>query len=183
MPPDPHHRSASLLTAPWSRHPLGEIPHAPGNTTLFHVRSPGRGLIEITREVRAWVAAQGLRAGLLTIFCRHTSASLLIQENAAPEVRSDIEAFFEELAPEDASRYAHDDEGADDMPAHLRTARQQCPRCFTSTAVDDVRRVGQPSSVGSPVDLSLGQAKHMRVVLQGCAAWMPESRAGAPEKR
>ncbi len=60
--------------------------------------------------------------GLLTIFCRHTSASLLIQENAAPEVRQDLEAFFAAIAPEDPARYAHDDEGPDDMPAHLRTA-------------------------------------------------------------
>ena len=64
-------------------------------------------------------------SGLLTIFCQHTSASLLIQENAAPEVRTDIEAYFARLAPEDASAYAHDDEGIDDMPAHLRTALTQ----------------------------------------------------------
>jgi secondary thiamine-phosphate synthase enzyme len=94
-------------------------------THTLHVRSPGRGLIEITREIRAWVATQGLRTGLLTLFCRHTSASLLIQENAAPEVRTDLEAFFEQLAPEDPSRYGHDDEGPDDMPAHLRTALTQ----------------------------------------------------------
>ena len=56
------------------------------------------------------------------MFCRHTSASLLIQENAAPEVRDDLEAFFEAIAPEDKSRYAHDDEGPDDMPAHIRSA-------------------------------------------------------------
>jgi secondary thiamine-phosphate synthase enzyme len=66
-----------------------------------------------------------MRTGLLTVFCRHTSASLLIQENAAPEVRTDLLAFFEQLAPEDATRYAHDDEGPDDMPAHLRTALTQ----------------------------------------------------------
>lgn len=94
-------------------------------THTLRVRSPNRGLIEFTREVRAWVAAQGMRTGLLTLFCRHTSASLLIQENAAPEVRSDLEAFFEQLAPEDPTRYAHDDEGPDDMPAHLRTALTQ----------------------------------------------------------
>jgi secondary thiamine-phosphate synthase enzyme len=94
-------------------------------THTLRIHSPGRGLIEITREVRAWVAAQGLRAGLLTLFCRHTSASLLIQENAAREVRSDLEAFFAQIAPEDPSRYAHDDEGPDDMPAHLRTALTQ----------------------------------------------------------
>src|SRR5689334_7066633 len=94
-------------------------------THTLRVSSPGRGLVEFTREVRAWAAEQGIRAGLLTLFCRHTSASLLIQENAAPEVRSDLEAFFAQLAPEDASRYAHDDEGPDDMPAHIRTALTQ----------------------------------------------------------
>lgn len=91
----------------------------------LHFRTQGRGLYEITREVAAWTGRQGLATGLLTLFCRHTSASLLIQENAAPEVRSDLEAFFETLAPEDPSRYAHDDEGPDDMPAHLRTALTQ----------------------------------------------------------
>ncbi len=91
-------------------------------THTLHVPTRGRGLIEITNEIRAWVDKQGIRAGLLTVFCKHTSASLLIQENAAPEVRSDLEAFFDQLAPEDPSRYAHDDEGPDDMPAHLKTA-------------------------------------------------------------
>lgn len=85
-------------------------------------RTAGRGLIEITREIEGWVARQGMQAGLLTLFCRHTSASLLIQENAAPEVRDDLQAFFERLAPEDPSLYLHDDEGPDDMPAHLRAA-------------------------------------------------------------
>ena len=63
--------------------------------------------------------------GLLTLFCRHTSASLLIQENAAPEVRSDLESFFECIAPEDPRLYAHDDEGPDDMPSHIRAALTQ----------------------------------------------------------
>jgi secondary thiamine-phosphate synthase enzyme len=81
-----------------------------------------RGLHEITPAVAGWVARQGLERGLLTLFCRHTSASLLIQENAAPEVRADLEAYFAALAPEDPGRYRHDDEGPDDMPAHLRTA-------------------------------------------------------------
>ena len=83
--------------------------------------TPGAGLHEFTDEVAAWVAAQGLDEGLLTLFCRHTSASLLIQENAAPAVRRDMAAFFARLAPE-SDRYEHDDEGPDDMPAHLRTA-------------------------------------------------------------
>lgn len=86
------------------------------------VQTRRRGLLEITGEVSAWCGRQGMTTGLLTLFCRHTSASLLIQENAAPEVRTDLEAFFETIAPEDPTRYAHDDEGPDDMPAHLRTA-------------------------------------------------------------
>lgn len=65
-----------------------------------------------------------MQSALLTVFCRHTSASLLIQENAAPEVRTDIEAYFERIAPESSS-YLHDDEGPDDMPAHLRAALTQ----------------------------------------------------------
>jgi secondary thiamine-phosphate synthase enzyme len=78
--------------------------------------------MEITEEVRAWLASQGVTTGLLTLFCRHTSASLLIQENAAPEVRRDLERFFSALAPEDPRRYEHDNEGPDDMPGHLRSA-------------------------------------------------------------
>ena len=82
----------------------------------------GRGLVEVTRAVTDWVAGCALETGLLTLFCRHTSASLIIQENAADEVRSDLEAYFERIAPEDPRRYAHDDEGPDDMPAHIRAA-------------------------------------------------------------
>jgi secondary thiamine-phosphate synthase enzyme len=66
-----------------------------------------------------------LSTGLLTVFCAHTSASLLIQENAAPEVRSDLTAFFDRLVPEEPGRYNHDDEGPDDMPAHIRSALTQ----------------------------------------------------------
>ena len=80
----------------------------------------GSGLVEITRHVADWVAQQRIDDGLLTVFCRHTSASLLINENAAPAVRRDLEAYFAAIAPQDA-RYEHDDEGPDDMPAHLRT--------------------------------------------------------------
>ena len=84
----------------------------------------GQGLFEFTDRAGAWLAEQRMREGLLTIFCRHTSASLLIQENAAPAVQRDIAAFFARIAPEDAA-YEHDDEGPDDMPAHLRTALTQ----------------------------------------------------------
>jgi secondary thiamine-phosphate synthase enzyme len=86
------------------------------------VRTERQGLLDLTDDIARWVAAQGMDEGLLTIFCRHTSASLLIQENAAPEVRHDIERYFARVAPEDPSAYTHNDEGADDMPAHLRTA-------------------------------------------------------------
>ncbi|RQS61535.1 YjbQ family protein [Burkholderia sp. Bp8963] len=89
------------------------------------VEARGRGLVEFTPQVRAFVEQQSIRTGLLTVFCRHTSASLLIQENADPSVRRDLERYFDALAPEDSSRYEHDTEGPDDMPAHLRTALTQ----------------------------------------------------------
>jgi secondary thiamine-phosphate synthase enzyme len=85
------------------------------------VDTPGPGLHEISRPVAAWVAAQGMTTGLLTLFCRHTSASLVIQENADPDVRRDLEDYVAQLAPESPA-YRHQDEGSDDMPAHLRAA-------------------------------------------------------------
>ena len=91
-------------------------------TTLLQIRTAGRGLTDITREIHAWVASESMTTGLLTVFCRHTSASLLIQENAAPEVRRDLEAFFSRIAPDSDALYEHSEEGPDDMPAHLRTA-------------------------------------------------------------
>jgi secondary thiamine-phosphate synthase enzyme len=87
--------------------------------------TPGPGLVEITEELANWLAAEKISTGLLTVFCRHTSASLLIQENADPDVRFDLERFFEALAPRDPARYVHADEGPDDMPAHVRTALTQ----------------------------------------------------------
>jgi secondary thiamine-phosphate synthase enzyme len=93
--------------------------------SVLRVRAPRRGLHEFTADVSRWLATQDVRNGLLTLFCRHTSASLLIQENAARAVRSDLEKFFDELAPEGAHLYEHDDEGPDDMPAHLKTALTQ----------------------------------------------------------
>ena len=91
----------------------------------IEVATERQGLVEISGEVARWTAAQAMSEGLLTLFCRHTSASLLIQENAAREVRGDLEAYFARIAPEDPELYAHDDEGPDDMPAHLRTALTQ----------------------------------------------------------
>lgn len=94
-------------------------------TATFEIATEGPGLVEITGRVGAWVAAQSFAAGLLTLFVRHSSASLLVQENAAPEVRADLEAFFCRLVPEGRALYRHDEEGPDDMPAHIRAALTQ----------------------------------------------------------
>lgn len=92
---------------------------------MLEIETKGPSLVEMTDRVRRWVGEQGMEDGLLTLFCRHTSASLLIQENAAPEVKDDLIAFFARIAPEETGRYRHDDEGPDDMPAHLRAALTQ----------------------------------------------------------
>jgi len=84
-----------------------------------------REIKEVTREIAAWVASQGIGSGLLTVFIPHTSASLLIQENYSPDVRRDLADFLARLAPEEPSRYRHNDEGPDDMPAHLKSALTQ----------------------------------------------------------
>jgi len=91
------------------------------SSVLLPIRASRRGLHEITPEVRDFVRDSGISEGLLTVFCLHTSASLLIQENAAPAAARDLEAYFERLAPE-GGPYEHEDEGPDDMPAHLRSA-------------------------------------------------------------
>lgn len=87
--------------------------------TELVVATPGQGLHEFTRQIAAWVAETGIAEGLLTLFIRHTSASLVIQENAAPAARRDMERFLARIAPEDFP-YEHDEEGPDDCPAHLR---------------------------------------------------------------
>lgn len=91
----------------------------------FRVSSRGPGLFEFTAEVETWLRQTGIRDGLLTLFCRHTSASLLVQENADPDVRTDLLRFFARIAPEDPHAYIHTIEGSDDMPAHLRAALTQ----------------------------------------------------------
>ena len=92
----------------------------------IEVATPGRGMVEITDPVGRWVARQGVGTGLLTLWCRHTSASLLVQENASPDVRADLEEFFRRIVPEGgAGLYRHADEGPDDMPAHIRAALTQ----------------------------------------------------------
>ena len=94
-------------------------------TQTLVVETRGPGLTEITGPVRRFVAEQARPQGLLTLWCRHTSASLLVQENASPDVRADLLDFFATLAPHVRGRYRHDDEGPDDMPAHLRSALTQ----------------------------------------------------------
>jgi secondary thiamine-phosphate synthase enzyme len=89
-------------------------------TLAFETR--GRGLVEITRPVAGWLAESGLATGLLTLFVRHTSASLVIQENADPDVRADLDRFFARLVPDGDALFRHRDEGPDDMPAHVRAA-------------------------------------------------------------
>jgi secondary thiamine-phosphate synthase enzyme len=91
----------------------------------LEVATRGKGLYPFTREAAKWVAATGVQAGLLTIFLQHTSASLIIQENADPDVVLDLADYFERLAPENDRRYRHTTEGSDDMPAHIRAALTQ----------------------------------------------------------
>lgn len=90
--------------------------------TLLHIQTPGQGLLEITERVRDLVAAANVREGLCTVFIRHTSASLIIQENADPSARRDLEAWMKRLVPEGDPLYTHNDEGPDDMPAHVKAA-------------------------------------------------------------
>ena len=91
----------------------------------IEVSTAGPGLYEVTAEIAVWQRKLAIAEGLLTVFCRHTSASLLIQENADPDVRADLKAFFERIAPEDRGLYRHDAEGPDDMPSHIRSALTQ----------------------------------------------------------
>ncbi len=90
--------------------------------TTIQVSTRGKGLYDFTGEIAAWLRGSGIRDGLLTLFVRHTSASLVVQENADPDVQGDLERFFSRLAPEGDPLYRHTDEGPDDMPAHVRAA-------------------------------------------------------------
>jgi secondary thiamine-phosphate synthase enzyme len=92
---------------------------------ILTIRAPRPGLLEITEEITDWVNEQKIAIGLLTIFIRHTSASILIQENADADVQYDLEKFLSNLAPEEKSLYRHSTEGPDDMPAHIKAALTQ----------------------------------------------------------
>jgi secondary thiamine-phosphate synthase enzyme len=104
----------------------------------LRVTTRAKGLYEITRDVRKWVAAQAIRDGLLTVFIQHTSSSLLIQENADPDVRRDLAEFFERLVPESTPWFRHTTEGPDDMPSHIRSA-------LTTTQLSIPVRGGEPA--------------------------------------
>lgn len=105
------------------------------NHTLV-IGTKGQGLYEFTSDVKTFVAQTGMAEGLLTIYCRHTSASLLIQENADPDVQRDLKEFFARTVPENAPWIVHRVEGSDDMPAHIKTALMQ-----TSLSIPVVRRI------------------------------------------
>jgi secondary thiamine-phosphate synthase enzyme len=92
---------------------------------ILQVKTSGKGLYPFTRDVAKWVSSTGVQDGLLTIFVQHTSASLAMQENADPDVVLDLADFFERLVPENDPLYRHTTEGADDMPAHIRSALTQ----------------------------------------------------------
>jgi secondary thiamine-phosphate synthase enzyme len=94
-------------------------------THEFGVSTHGQALYEFTPDVERWLAGLAVRTGLLTLFCRHTSASLTIQENADPDVIADLNAFLTRLVAEDQPLYEHTCEGPDDMPAHIRAALTQ----------------------------------------------------------
>jgi secondary thiamine-phosphate synthase enzyme len=92
---------------------------------IVEVATRGAGLVEITGELEALIARSGVRTGMVTAFCRHTSCSLLIQENADPDVQRDLLTFFRRLVPEGMDWVVHDTEGPDDMPAHIKSALTQ----------------------------------------------------------
>ena len=95
------------------------------HTHSIQIATRGKGFYPFTRDVAQWVSSLNIRTGLLTLFVQHTSASLTIQENADPDVVRDLADYFERLAPENDPRYRHQDEGPDDMPAHIRTVLTQ----------------------------------------------------------
>jgi len=102
------------------------------------VATKGKGLYDISRDVRRWVSQQQIKSGVLTVFLQHTSASLTIQENADPDVLRDMSEFFERLAPENTRWFRHTAEGPDDMPAHIRTT-------LTSASLSIPVREGAPA--------------------------------------
>ena len=134
------------------------------------VETDGQGLYEISDRVRAWVAAQDIRQGLLTIYLHHTSASLLIQENADPDVLRDLHAFFQRIVPEDVRLYRHNQEGPDDMPAHIRAALDHDP------SVDSRSRTAAPTSAAGRGSSCSSTARARSSVASRCTCWATETR-------
>lgn len=99
-------------------------------SSRLEIATRGRGLVEITAEVEDAVRTSGVREGMVLVYLRHTSASLVVQENADPTAARDLEAFFERIAPEGDPRYRHTAEGPDDMPSHLRAALTRTSEAF-----------------------------------------------------
>lgn len=125
----------------------------------IEIRTRGKGFTDFTAQVDAWLKHTGITDGLLTVFCQHTSASLLIQENADPDVVRDLTDYFERIAPENDPHYRHTLEGADDMPAHIKTA-------LTSTSLS-VPVIGGEMALGTWQGLYLFEhrsAPHRRTV-------------------
>ena len=125
----------------------------------FSTSTRGKGLYNITNQIKSWVTQQKVETGLLTIFIPHTSASIVIQENADPDVLHDLSDFFQRLVPEDDTNYLHRSEGSDDMPAHIRSA-------LTQTQISIPVNSGNPS-LGTWQDIYLFEHRnqsHTRLI-------------------
>lgn len=129
------------------------------------VSTSGRGMREITQEIRQWVRSSGIHSGMLTVFMRHTSASLLLQENADPTVQADLERFFARLVPDGDPIFHHRQEGADDMAAHVRTALTQVH--LSIPIVDSVPTLGTWQGVFVYEHRYESQTRHIMLHLIG----------------
>ena len=125
----------------------------------------GQGFLEITRDIETWVSAQGLRDGILTVYIRHTSASLVIQENVDPDVQHDMLEWFRRAVPEDLGHYRHIAEGADDQPAHIRAALTQSHLAIPLR--DGRLQLGRYQGVFLFEHRSTGRARHLSFHLMG----------------
>jgi secondary thiamine-phosphate synthase enzyme len=114
--------------------------------TRLSIATAPREIKEITAEVAQWTERQRISVGLLTLYIPHTSASLLVQENASPDVRRDLDAFLRRLVPEDVALYRHNDEGPDDMPAHIKSALTRRSSAFPSPTAGCSSAPGKASS-------------------------------------
>ena len=125
----------------------------------FSTSTRGKGLYNITHEIKSWVTRQKISIGLLTVFIPHTSASIIVQENADPDVLHDLNEFFQRLVPENGANYLHSSEGPDDMPAHIRSA-------LTQTQISIPVNSGNPS-LGTWQDIYLFEHRkqsHTRLI-------------------